>query len=151
MVSYPRAPSSSDMKNGTWPASCGLPWGRGGDPPLSVLPGWPNIWEHHQWTVDTDPTLPGGKQAQTFDLTLPAPRAGLLLCSSKNNLYSTWETKWLIKWKQAPLSSSKGCSFKWCICIFNEAEMLGSWDFRHLKTNTFERTKVPEGTRNVCF
>lgn len=31
----------------------------------------------NEW-LDTNTTLPGGEQAQTFDLTLPAPRAGLL-------------------------------------------------------------------------
>lgn len=45
-----------------------------------------------EW-VDTDTALPDGEQAQTFDLTLPAARAGLLLSLSKNNLYSTWKTK----------------------------------------------------------
>lgn len=78
----------------------------------------------NEW-VDTDTTLPDAEQAQTFDLTLPAARAGLLLSLSKNNLYSTWKTKWLIKWKQTSLSSSEGYNFEWCICIFNEAEMLG--------------------------
>lgn len=44
---------------------------------------------------------------------------------------------------------SKGKISEWSICTFNEAETFLSWDFQHLKTNTFEDEGARKGWKCV--
>ena len=105
----------------------GLPWGRDGNPFLSLPAGWPNLWgKHLEEVVNINIACLQSRGAKTFDLSLPAPGSGLLLSLQRNNLNSTWRTKRLIKWNQISFPRSRGKSSKQCIRTFNEAEMLCS-------------------------